>query len=265
MEEMEISMKIKPIYLERLLYWIIILVLAVLLVIAWADDTVTDETDTKTVGQEQGAGTVTPPAEETPVAEPEESCSDGSKNQDETDIDCGGDCTKCALTKACAVNSDCISGICSQNVCVKEAPVTLSGKMEMDVTAIDKTIATNNGAVKVTALTFTVKNGLEDDYDQLLVKVYVKNKGGTRCYNQQTPGLCDDSYAEFFTGAVKSGKTLTTSKSLSKDDYTSKVGNFVVDDTSAPASEFQVVAYVYDKNGNEIDGKSISDAIVVKA
>ncbi|CAF3872679.1 unnamed protein product, partial [Adineta steineri] len=41
------------------------------------------------------------------------SCSDGNKNQDETDIDCGGTCgATCALNKVCAKNGDCTNGNC---------------------------------------------------------------------------------------------------------------------------------------------------------
>ncbi len=51
-----------------------------------------------------------------------ESCEDNIKNQDETDIDCGGTkCSKCNNTMACKANSDCISGFCnSENICAGE-------------------------------------------------------------------------------------------------------------------------------------------------
>jgi hypothetical protein len=45
-------------------------------------------------------------------------CSDSVKNQDETDVDCGGStCGKCANTKICNVNSDCTSLHCNNNFC----------------------------------------------------------------------------------------------------------------------------------------------------
>ena len=41
-------------------------------------------------------------------------CSDSLKNGTETDVDCGGNsCGPCALGKACARGSDCITGICT--------------------------------------------------------------------------------------------------------------------------------------------------------
>jgi len=50
------------------------------------------------------------------------SCSDGVKNGNETDKDCGGSCAKrCAVDQGCAVNGDCLlpdSGHCSGTKCV---------------------------------------------------------------------------------------------------------------------------------------------------
>lgn len=53
------------------------------------------------------------------VPPPTPSCGDGIKNQDETDIDCGGlACgATCAVGKVCAANGDCVSGSCIGNVC----------------------------------------------------------------------------------------------------------------------------------------------------
>jgi hypothetical protein len=47
-------------------------------------------------------------------------CHDLIKNQDETDVDCGGAvCGKCAAGKMCILNSDCMTNICDSNkICV---------------------------------------------------------------------------------------------------------------------------------------------------
>lgn len=46
------------------------------------------------------------------------SCNDGVRNQDETDIDCGGDsCAKCEDSRICKIGSDCTSGVCTSNIC----------------------------------------------------------------------------------------------------------------------------------------------------
>jgi hypothetical protein len=46
-----------------------------------------------------------------------QSCSDGSKNGAETDVDCGGGgpCPKCGSNKLCNGDSDCVSGNCNGN------------------------------------------------------------------------------------------------------------------------------------------------------
>jgi hypothetical protein len=43
-----------------------------------------------------------------------DSCSDGTKNNDETDVDCGGSCEPCPTGKACETDDDC-TGKCSTN------------------------------------------------------------------------------------------------------------------------------------------------------
>ncbi len=49
------------------------------------------------------------------------SCSDGVKNTDETDIDCGGTlCPPCANGQACVVRADCSSAACIANTCSKD-------------------------------------------------------------------------------------------------------------------------------------------------
>jgi hypothetical protein len=55
------------------------------------------------------------------------SCSDGKKNNAETDVDCGGSfCTACDLGKSCTQNLDCMSSSCVNGVCAPAAvtPVT---------------------------------------------------------------------------------------------------------------------------------------------
>ncbi len=47
-------------------------------------------------------------------------CVDGVKNQDETDVDCGGSvCSTCALNKKCGFDDDCSSGYCNGLTCGK--------------------------------------------------------------------------------------------------------------------------------------------------
>jgi len=53
------------------------------------------------------------------VKSPTPSCADGMRNQDETEIDCGGStaCPRCALNQSCKRDSDCLSGKCTGGRC----------------------------------------------------------------------------------------------------------------------------------------------------
>jgi hypothetical protein len=49
-------------------------------------------------------------------------CNDGVQNGDETDVDCGGaGCSPCKLTQGCAVNKDCQSKFCADEICCNSA------------------------------------------------------------------------------------------------------------------------------------------------
>jgi hypothetical protein len=54
-------------------------------------------------------------------------CTDGSKDVDETDVDCGGPkCLPCGPMKACMVYTDCFSKVCTGDVCA--APTCMDNK-----------------------------------------------------------------------------------------------------------------------------------------
>jgi hypothetical protein len=67
------------------------------------------------------------------------SCSDGIKNNDETDIDCGGSttCADCANGKTCLVNADCLSNLCSGGVCTAPAASCTDGIKNQNETDVD--------------------------------------------------------------------------------------------------------------------------------
>ena len=44
-------------------------------------------------------------------------CSNGVRDTKETDVDCGGECQKCADEKKCAKDADCLSEYCAQGAC----------------------------------------------------------------------------------------------------------------------------------------------------
>jgi hypothetical protein len=49
-------------------------------------------------------------------------CSDGVRNGDESDVDCGGFCSPCAIGKTCKAHSDCESVHCIDGKCQVCAP-----------------------------------------------------------------------------------------------------------------------------------------------
>ena len=77
-------------------------------------------------------------------------CIDKIKNQDETDVDCGGViCPKCAIGKTCSVDSDCLSDYCNpSNLCA--SVTTRITKVDTKITKIDTKITEATSAPKVT-------------------------------------------------------------------------------------------------------------------
>ena len=65
------------------------------------------------------------------------SCSDGIKNGDQTDIDCGGACKPCKRGLMCRSGEDCESGLCINQTCVTNAPPNTCTNEEMDGTETD--------------------------------------------------------------------------------------------------------------------------------
>lgn len=73
-------------------------------------------------------GGITPPMDAGVDAAPAPSCTDQMRNGNETDVDCGGSCPKCANGAMCSVANDCSSGICEGDRCV--APVACTSATE---------------------------------------------------------------------------------------------------------------------------------------
>ncbi|HYQ17359.1 MAG TPA: hypothetical protein VEQ58_16415, partial [Polyangiaceae bacterium] len=87
-------------------------------------------------GPDMGGGGAVCPGEQWPVAQCDsgcllrhpDHCYDGDKNEDESDVDCGGSCQGCS-NEACVQNSDCLSGSCASTIeggMACHAPLTVS-------------------------------------------------------------------------------------------------------------------------------------------
>lgn len=62
-------------------------------------------------------------------------CTSGSKDGDETDVDCGGSCAPCGAGLMCKHGSDCDSGSCTNQVC--DGPSCSDGRKNGDESDID--------------------------------------------------------------------------------------------------------------------------------
>jgi hypothetical protein len=266
MDETQISITIRPIYIERLIYWILILVMAVLLVIAWTkDDTATKTvaTDTKTAQEAVAAPAVTPPAATPEVAKA--TCTDALKNQDETDVDCGGSCSvKCANTRSCKANTDCISNVCSNSTCMGTAPAQLSGKVDLDVTKANVVSNSTTNSVKFLGLTYKVTNGLDEALSTAKLEVFVMNKQG-KCFNQiGDTGECDDPFATVGLPKILSGKSFTETHAFTFGKGNEAKGSYVLSDYYyTPGSAFRISVNVVDSDGGNIDGVEVVDVFDV--
>jgi len=269
MEEAHVTITVKPIHIERAAYWIVILGLAILLVLAFMKDE-TCEPGTATVKDDANNANAAVPVVPTPTTPTATaSCTDGIKNQAESDIDCGGTCGVCVTGKMCTVSADCASTFCTAGVCTASAPVALSGKIAIDVIKATLSPKTASDTVKVVSIEYKVTNGDEEDIDGYVIKVFVKNKAGTRCLNQEVQGTCDQPYAEFSSSrAVASGKDSGLQTQLFADLEAARMGRYLIEDngyepSDASLDDVQVIAYLYDSAGNAIGGKIITDSVAV--
>jgi hypothetical protein len=91
-------------------------------------------------------------------------CSNGVKDNDETDQDCGGSCAQCPLTKMCLVSTDCLAAVCGTNNTCRR-PYSC-GELHQGQTALadgaySLQLATGNGGtvVETTFCDMTVDGG----------------------------------------------------------------------------------------------------------
>ncbi|MFC1696708.1 LamG-like jellyroll fold domain-containing protein [Nanoarchaeota archaeon] len=115
-----------------------------------------------------------------------ESCHDQKKNQDETDIDCGGMCGKCDLDKICSIDQDCTSGNCLDNICKPLIAETCNDEiLNQDETTIDCGGSCSTCTVLITGLeTKIIENEIYD--------ITVKNEKGFAIENAQITILLPD-------------------------------------------------------------------------
>jgi hypothetical protein len=60
-------------------------------------------------------------------------CTNGVRDGDESDVDCGGSCPRCAAGKSCVANTDCQSGSCRAAVCAQSWPLAFAPAVSVPV------------------------------------------------------------------------------------------------------------------------------------
>jgi len=188
-----VEIVIKPIHLERLAYSLVIITLVVLLIIKWNSGGVAEENSTAGVIAEMELNNTNQSINNTP----QDLCSNGVKDQDETDVDCGGSiCEPCDEFKSCNVDSDCESGYCHMGIkcreptcddgvknqdesnidcggvcggfwydgaCHDEPKPRYSGRVDLSILEVSTTENEASGYAKIQSVKFKVENGKEED------------------------------------------------------------------------------------------------------
>jgi hypothetical protein len=249
MEGVEIV--IKPIHLERFIYAVVIIVLAVLLIVHWGGG--------KCDAEKEAKGTTVPGAGLNQTNQTNQTanttqltlCANGIKDQDETDIDCGGSkCNGCGENKLCNANTDCGTGFfCYQSIkcrkpsctdgiknqdetavdcggkcegywyddkCNAAPKPTYSGKVDLSILSVAKSINAGSGSgyAKLDNVKFRVVNGKDKDVS-LTAYVYARKESGTPYYESQMSGE-EIPVATVDVPTLSLGENFTATANISK-------------------------------------------------
>lgn len=237
----EIVIRFDRFILERMIYIIIILVLAILLVFSYLSDS-----PTSNVVQEEDNNQSNQIVEEQNETEPEAAaetesvvdatCSDDIKNQDETDVDCGGVCA--------SINGEYFyDGECHMNPEPEEPE--LSGEFELEITDVETEKSETSDAYKISEFTAEVHNGMSND-EFLSIRAFVKTLSG-RTLLQYGVEYDDEEkpyIGPFDLGEVESGETITY--------RTPDGGNLITDAEGSydNGDDVRLVVELLDANGN---------------
>lgn len=208
-----VEIVIKPIHLERVIYSLVIITLAILLIIKWNGGGVAVSEEQATAGVIAEA-TTNETNQTTNASQEEILCSNGVKDQDETDIDCGGSkCDPCEEYMFCNVDSDCESGWCRANVkciepscddgvknqdesnidcggkcggywydgtCNEEPEPSYSGRIDLTILDVATSVTTfdNEDFAKIENVKFKVDNGKPEDV-VLTAYLYARDEHGS--------------------------------------------------------------------------------------
>ncbi|MBR9693110.1 hypothetical protein GOV07_04240 [Candidatus Woesearchaeota archaeon] len=212
--------------MERTIYLVIIGILAMLLIFSYLGDNDCDP-DEVTDDVEEDTDVAPPETNETeepevePEPEPTETCLDGIKNQDETDVDCGGSsCNSCDEGKDCELNSDCREAVCNDDMICKASP-DLSGERTIKITNVDF-IENDGSTAKVSEVSFRIDNGV-DEILSARVEIWVKTDDAlyylAQPMDEEEDG--ENPYGEYSLPLIPAGEKRSYTVDRDSDSYSS--------------------------------------------
>ncbi len=270
--------------IPHIIYIVIIIILAVLLIIKWNSGSCDAEkktADTSALAA-AGAGQTNQTVNITNTTQAADACSNGVKDQDETDTDCGGSkCPKCAETKLCAKDSDCATGLfCYQVMCKKPSCTDamknqdetnvdcggtcggywwasindcreteeLSGKIDINV-SVDASESKNTGYVILNSVTITLQNGLSRSLF-LTASIYALTESGKAFFPDQE-GV-NIAIAEVSLDKINPGEKITKEVNLNSSSRKTLTG-------VSASDAYQILVELRDEEGNLEDKKTWSN------
>ena len=185
---------------------------------------------------------------------PISTCSDGIKNGNETDIDCGGSCPSCEDGKSCLQNSDCSSNTCYNSVCIQnETENWLSGwnyrkKLTINHTKINSDLTDFPILVKLTSTNFDFFKAFSTGND-----IRFTRSDGTSLlkYERERHDVLVQK-AEYWVNIPHISSTDNT-------EFYMYYGNFLATDGADPTTvwnDFEAVWHMEESNGNLLDSTS---------
>ncbi len=248
--------------IERAVYWIIILLLLVLLVFVYlrsptcspetpaaANATATEAAAANAATNSTNATAAPAPGTTAPAVA---TCTDGVKNQDETDVDCGGTiCHQCALGKSCLKDGDCSTDRCVNGVCAS----ALSGQVVFSLGNVLYGVSNASGSAKITSMTVSITNG-QAQPSNLQLQVFVQTADGVY-YLNQLPADEDAGtykpYATFDVSPIPAGQTRQDTYSFD-GHYASSSYFYSATNHYTPGDDVIVVVKLVDQNTGSVLG-----------
>lgn len=269
----DIQVTINSRSLERFFFITIILVLAGLNIYSWIG---TDKLDTDNNATGNAIDTSAGAVARSAGIEGAETCSDGIKNQDETNVDCGGVCGgywyegKCNdipqiqsnPEAECRLNSDCKAGFqCASGACVEIPPECetnsdcrydeecksgkcvekrLSGKLDVKIETVEIGAGVGTETKKLKSVKLNIENGLSKTV-VLYGKAYIYKSRSDPMYAVAQGGT-------FNIGSVKSAEAFSRFFTINgvsfPDDKSSRTVRIeIYDDDDVLIDSFEKNAY----------------------